>query len=317
MEKQLSDYGLLTLGSYLKKISDSLFREVDEIYQAMGLPLSARVVPYLMLIKDNGQLSVSVLAEKLGQTHSAVSQVSRKLSAEGLIFDAPDPKDERRRMLSLTPKGYEYLDRLDKCFTQIRKQLDRDFGGKGESFIHSCRQLESALQQQSLAFRVLNAMQAKTGFEVEIIDFESKYAAAFKQLNVEWLEKYFYVEAIDEEVLSNPEKYIIEPGGKIFIALSDGKPIGTAALIADGEDSYELSKMSVTQNIQGKGVGRLLVNKAISYFRESGRKRLFLESNSKLKPALKLYESVGFEFKTKPDGESHYQRADVYMEYCG
>ncbi len=317
MEKQLSDYGLLALGSYLKKISDALFREVDDIYQAMGLPLSARMVPYLMLIKDNGQLSISAVAEKLGQTHSAVSQVSRKLSAEELVFDAPDPQDERRRMLSLTPKGYEFLDRLEKCFAQIKKHLDIDLGGKGDEFVHSCRQLDTALQQQSLAFRVLNAMQSTATDDIQIVDFESKYAPSFKQLNVEWLEKYFYVESIDEEVLSNPEKYIIEPGGKIFIALKDGKPVGTAALIAVDDNSFELSKMSVTQSIQGKGIGRQLVNRALRYFRESGRKRLFLESNSKLKPALKLYESVGFEHRPKPDGDSHYQRADVYMEYCG
>lgn len=44
---------------------------------------------------------------------------------------------------------------------------------------------------------------------IEIIDFEPKYRDDFKNLNVEWLEKYFEVEPYDKEVLSNPEKYIL------------------------------------------------------------------------------------------------------------
>jgi DNA-binding MarR family transcriptional regulator/GNAT superfamily N-acetyltransferase len=317
MEKHLSDYGLLALGSLLKKVSDRLLKDVDDIYQALGSSLSARLVPCLMLIKDNGQLSVSELADKLGQTHSAVSQMSRKLLAQELIFDAPDPKDERRRMLSLTPKGYESLDRLDKCLTHIQQQLRLVLDSEDERLIQMLTLLDRSLQQQPLSYRVLSVIQDGACDKVQIVAYRPQYAAAFKQLNVEWLEKYFYVEAIDEEILSHPDDYIIQPGGQIFMALIDEQPVGTAALIAVGDDSFELSKMSVTPNLQGKGIGRRLVNRAIRYFQESGRSRLYLESNSKLKPALKLYESVGFVHKPKPDSESHYQRADVYMEYQG
>ena len=34
---------------------------------------------------------------------------------------------------------------------------------------------------------------------MEIISFEPKYAKDFKDLNIEWLEKYFWVEPHDEE----------------------------------------------------------------------------------------------------------------------
>ena len=44
---------------------------------------------------------------------------------------------------------------------------------------------------------------------------------------------------------------------------------------------------------------------------------LFLESHSALRPALKLYESVGFEMQPGIKPGSHYQRADVYMIYRG
>jgi DNA-binding MarR family transcriptional regulator/GNAT superfamily N-acetyltransferase len=317
MKKHLSDYGLLTLASLMKKVSDRLFRDIDNLFQTTGSGLSARLVPCLMLIKDSGQLSITELADKLGQTHSAVSQMSRRLLKEGVIFDAPDPQDERRRMLSLTPKGYEQLDRLDKNLAQIRDQLRSILTGDDENLIQILSRLDTALHQQPLNYRVLSATQDPKLDALEIVDFKPEFASAFKQLNIEWLEKYFYVEAIDEQILSQPESAIIAPGGQIFIALLEGRPVGTAALIAVDDDSFELSKMAVSHRLQGRGIGRQLVNRAIRYFKESGRKRLFLESNSKLKPALKLYESVGFIHKHKPDGASHYQRADVYMEYAG
>lgn len=48
---------------------------------------------------------------------------------------------------------------------------------------------------------------------LKIISYEEAYAKAFYQLNIEWLETFFYVEDFDREVLSNPNKYIIDQGG--------------------------------------------------------------------------------------------------------
>ena len=39
---------------------------------------------------------------------------------------------------------------------------------------------------------------------------------AFRELNLAWLEKFFEVEAYDNEVLNNPNKYILEKKGQIF-----------------------------------------------------------------------------------------------------
>ena len=54
---------------------------------------------------------------------------------------------------------------------------------------------------------------------------------AFYDLNIEWLETYFYVEDYDKEVLSTPEKYIIQPGGHIFFVVEDDLVLGTVALM--------------------------------------------------------------------------------------
>ncbi|MEO0433444.1 MAG: GNAT family N-acetyltransferase, partial [Cyanobacteria bacterium J06656_5] len=63
---------------------------------------------------------------------------------------------------------------------------------------------------------------------------------------------------------------------------------------------------------QGKGIGWLLGQAAINRARELGAETIFLESNTVLKPAINLYQKLGFR---KVVGQpSPYQRCNIQME---
>lgn len=147
---------------------------------------------------------------------------------------------------------------------------------------------------------------------VKIREFEAGDAGAFRALNEEWILRYFALEKKDLETLGDPEMNILARGGRIFFAICDGKAAGCVALQAIGEGEFEIGKMAVTQVAQGLGLGRKLMVQAIETARESGAKRLYLETNRVLTPAISLYESVGF--RQLPAGDSPYKRADVRME---
>jgi len=151
---------------------------------------------------------------------------------------------------------------------------------------------------------------------IEIVPFEARYASDFKDLNLEWLRKYFLVEPIDEEVLGRPD-LIISNGGAIFLARTQARIVGTAALIKSDARRYELSKMAVTPAWQRQGISRLLLSAVIEAFAATGGGELFLESSSTLTPALTLYEWAGFVHAPRPAGPVHYDRSDVYMVYRG
>lgn len=125
------------------------------------------------------------------------------------------------------------------------------------------------------------------------------------------------MESIDEKVLRNPVKYIVEPGGEVLFAQKGADIVGTCALMPSdaGRGYFELTKMAVTASAQGQGVGRQLLEAALACYRTFAARHLFLETNSQLKPAIWLYESVGFRRRAHPQGASVYQRADVYMVY--
>lgn len=148
--------------------------------------------------------------------------------------------------------------------------------------------------------------------EVLIVDFESKHQKAFKDLNVEWISKYFVMEDSDYKALDHAKEYIIDKGGHILIAVLGGEVVGTSALIKMDDGSYELAKMAVSPTTHGKGVGYKLGLAAIERVRQLNGSRVYLESNTILTPAINLYRKLGFIEVT--GFESPYERCNIQME---
>ncbi|CAN5594303.1 hypothetical protein BH11BAC3_BH11BAC3_26040 [soil metagenome] len=147
---------------------------------------------------------------------------------------------------------------------------------------------------------------------VTIINFEQQYAKDFKQLNLEWLDKFGLTEAPDLEMLNEPQQVIIDPGGFIFLAKSGEEIIGSAALVNEKPGEYELAKMVVSPTFRGKGISKLLIETCLGKAKELGAHKIFLVSNSQLEAAISLYELYGF--RHIPVTNSHYVTADVMME---
>ena len=150
--------------------------------------------------------------------------------------------------------------------------------------------------------------------EVQIIEYEPQYKEAFKALNEEWIKTFFVMEPGDYKLLDHPEEQILNKGGYIAFALLNGEAVGTCALVkaTDKPLSFELSKMAVSPKAQGKKIGYLLGNALVEKAKELKAERLFLETNSILVPAIKLYEKLGF--KHIPITNAGYNRVDVQME---
>jgi putative acetyltransferase len=148
---------------------------------------------------------------------------------------------------------------------------------------------------------------------VEIGLFRPEHVSRFAELNREWLEKYNLIEPSDEEQLADPQAHFLADGGQIFVALHDGKVIGTCAAIPHGIGEYEIAKLAVAAEFRGQGIARRLVERCIAYVREQNVRRIILVSNSQLQAALRLYESLGFRYCAVPEVRA-YVNADVYME---
>ena len=131
---------------------------------------------------------------------------------------------------------------------------------------------------------------------LQIVSFEQKYAKAFYDLNIEWLETYFFVEDFDQEVLSNPQHYILDRGGNLFFMVDEMEVYGTVALMPYDNATFELTKMAVVPSARGKKID----------------KDLLLYSNTKLENAIHIYRKYGF-VEVPVEKDSPYRRSNIKM----
>lgn len=147
--------------------------------------------------------------------------------------------------------------------------------------------------------------------DITIVDYRPEHQPWFEKLNRDWIERYFWMEPIDVQVLQHPDKHILSKGGAIFMASFENEIAGTVALKYASPNVYEFTKMAVDEKFQGKKIGRALAEVAILRAKKLGASKIILYSSSKLTPALTLYRKLGF-VDVPVDGP--YKRSDVKME---
>ncbi|MCA9672124.1 MAG: GNAT family N-acetyltransferase [Myxococcales bacterium] len=133
----------------------------------------------------------------------------------------------------------------------------------------------------------------------------------FERINRLWLAQHFAGSELgDDEValLRDPWQHVGE-GGRVFAAVEIGgktattahaeRVIGVCAMIVRDSaalaDSVELAKLGVEPAARGRGVGRALVGAVIAAARVMGKRRVRLNSDSRLDAAMRLYTKLGFQ----------------------
>jgi putative acetyltransferase len=91
------------------------------------------------------------------------------------------------------------------------------------------------------------------------------------------------------------EQSYIEQGGTFYVLEEkDGSIVGAYGLYAVESRTCELRKMYLHRSYRGKGLGKFLMESALSEARRLGFKKIVLETASVLKEAIALYKSYGF-----------------------
>jgi ribosomal protein S18 acetylase RimI-like enzyme/DNA-binding HxlR family transcriptional regulator len=314
MTDYLQDLGYLALSSRLKRLSEKLAVSVAEVYQAEGIKFEPRWFPVFRLLADRGLTSVTEIAQAIGITHPAVNQIAAELEKAGLIKAVADSTDRRKRMLKLTNKGNDVCKQLQKVWQGLHAAVSDSVAESGADLVNAAAAMEKALNKRSLLSRYEQYHEQKDCAKIEIVDLTPEYSQHFARLNRAWIEKYFSIETSDLAQLGNPEK-IIEEGGAVLFARIGEKIVGTCALKKIDEQTIELIKMAVDEAYRGLGIGRLLMEAAISRAQKMNFKQVRLETNSKLKEAVGLYKAVGFkEIALEAHLQSKYARVDLIME---
>lgn len=146
---------------------------------------------------------------------------------------------------------------------------------------------------------------------ISIIDYLPEHQPWFEKFNRAWIEEMFTMEPVDEWVVTNPEKAIIEPGGAILMAAYNGVIAGTVGLRKADEGVFEFTKMAVDDNFRRLGIAEAISYASFIKAKKLGACKVILYSNTKNAGAIKLYEKIGFTHIAVEPGV--YERANVKM----
>ncbi len=304
--------GPMALGSRLRQMSERMTQEAAKIYGMYDLEMEPRWFPVLYSLRQQDEQSVAQLAEDIGHSQASVSQIIKEMAKHDYITITKGPTDARKTIITLSDKSRQQLPVLDTQMKDVSSAVDVMLAQTQHNLWKALDELDFQLDQQGLFDRVNQQRKQRESQQVTIVPYLDEYHSAFRNLNAEWITTYFKMEAADYEALDHPHEKILDRGGFIYIALYGGEPLGCCALIKVNDQVYELAKMAVSPNAQGKHIGYLLGKSILQKARELGAEKVYLESNTILKPAIRLYQKLGFQ---QVQGyESPYERCNIQME---
>jgi DNA-binding MarR family transcriptional regulator len=309
----IAELGMLALGSRLKRLSDEVLKQGEEVYGSLNIEFEPRWFAIVYLLKSEGRpLSITEIADRLGLTHPAVIKTARSMVKEGILTSRKDKNDARRHLVRLSRRGEAMVPVLEPVWEDFRAATKQLFEEIDVDVISVLEKLETGLARRSLGERIVQRVKQRQYEAVEIVDYTSDHRTAFERLNREWLTHYFEVEPEDRRVLMDPEREILDKGGAVLFARLGGAIVGTVAVIDHGNGVFELAKMAVTESARGRQVGKRLAHAGIDRARDAGARIVALRTDARLQAAVRLYRNLGFELATDdlldPNGRERSRR---------
>lgn len=108
-----------------------------------------------------------------------------------------------------------------------------------------------------------------------------------------WLNVDLCFQDFETELASLPGAYA-RPDGRLLLATRDGQAAGCIALRRFDESTGEVKRLWVRPAFRAHGLGRRLASQVIAAARESGYRRLVLDTLAPMSEAIALYRSLGF-----------------------
>ncbi|MES2650578.1 MAG: bifunctional helix-turn-helix transcriptional regulator/GNAT family N-acetyltransferase [Bacteroidota bacterium] len=306
--------GKMALGSRLRLFTARITEDAAKIYEWYHIDFTPKWFPVFFVLAEGEEKTITEIANEIGHSQPSVSKIVKEMIAAGLLKDNQNAADKRQNVVTLSKKGKSIAERVNLQCADVDAAVESVISEARHNLWEALAEWEYLLDQKSLVKRVQEQRKFRESKDIEIVDYKDQYQTAFKALNEQWISTYFEIEEADSRALDSPKSYILDKGGKIFIALYNGEPVGVCALIKmdDPDYQYEMAKMAVSPTVQGKSIGWLLGQSTVNAAKELGASKLYLESNTLLKPAINLYHKLGF--KKVVGRSTPYARCNIQME---
>jgi putative acetyltransferase len=105
-------------------------------------------------------------------------------------------------------------------------------------------------------------------------------------------------------------------GSIYFVAEENNQLIGGAGIYPSPglpPDTCELVKMYLSPVARGKGIGKMLIEKALQFASDTGYRKVYIETMPELGKAMSVYEKFGFRYLDGPLGNTGHFGCEIWM----
>ena len=304
--------GKIALGTRLRRLGEKLLEDASKVYALYDVGLDPKWFPVFYVLSHESDVSITNIAQTIGHSHPSVSQIVKEMKKAKLVVTDKSKADARVNVVRLSEAGSQLIPKIEKQYLDVAQAVEALLLAAQVDLWKAVEEFEFLLNEKGFLTRVQESRKLREQQQIEIIDYQPEFHDDFKRLNYGWIEHYFTIEDSDRKYLEHPETNILMPGGHIYMAQYENKIVGTCALVKLDDTRYELAKMGVAEEMRGRGIGWLLGQAAVAKARDLGAKTLYIESNTVLKPAIKLYQKLGFQKIVGP--LSPYERCNIQLE---
>jgi len=155
----IDESGILAISTRLQRLSEQLRKDGAMIYQSFGIDFEPKWFPVIFTLHHKKMLSVVEIANEIGYTHPSTISLLKELEKQKLIQSKKDKQDERRRLIILSPKGLELIEKMKPVWELVSKVLG-EIADNENHLLAAINEAEEKIAMQSFYQR---AMQMKKG----------------------------------------------------------------------------------------------------------------------------------------------------------
>jgi DNA-binding MarR family transcriptional regulator/GNAT superfamily N-acetyltransferase len=291
--------------SDVRAASRDLVRQLGLMNKTVaGTDLSLSAVHAIIEIGEAGELSSRRLSAKLLLEKSTVSRLVKALLQRDLIHESRCQQDLRVKLLSLTRRGRQTLQGIDRfAEAQVSNALQR---------LQSDSRL-GVLQGLSDYSKALRGAAGPRPPAASTFAIETGYTPAIIARSVEMLHLYMHRHfgfgaRFESRIASDLAEFmtrIDSPDNATWRARLGDNIVGVISI--DGEDLgnglAHLRWFVVSDGVRGGGVGRALLSRALAFCDQRGFRETHLWTVKGLDAARSLYERHGFELAEQYQGD--------------
>lgn len=152
----LQNLGLMGLNARLKRLSDDLTTDMNALYKAQNFDLEASVFPLLMLLYQEGDMSLRTAQNYLGSSHAHISQKAKALKGKKLIALKTDPADKRSKIMALTAQGQEMITTASPLWRAMNEALADIFSHLDQRLLMALESAEERVEAKTLYDTTMN-----------------------------------------------------------------------------------------------------------------------------------------------------------------